>query len=161
MLYLSLYDSFGRQGTCHIYYFRISIKVPKHFFSPIRAAIICYLDTLLCCPPLLLGSRQATRLMFYSRSLGVEILQGSKFTKTDISNGGVVYSSNGDADALSDSIVIDVSDGMHHIPAHIRVIIMPVDSPFPTYGKAVTRPFFAAICLYNTWGSCAQRNYFC
>lgn len=65
--------------------------------------------------------------------LGVEVLQGSKFTKTDISNGGVVYSSEG-GDSEVDTIVIDVSDGVHHIPAHLGVSILSVDSGFPTYG---------------------------
>ena len=66
---------------------------------------------------------------------GVEVSRGSKFSKTDISNGGVIYSSDGDIESLSDSVVIDVSDGVHHIPAHLRVVITPVDSGFPTYGK--------------------------
>lgn len=65
---------------------------------------------------------------------GVEALQGSKFTKTDISNGGVVYSSEG-GDSQTDTIVIDVSDGIHHIPAHLRVSILAVDSGFPSYGE--------------------------
>ena len=66
---------------------------------------------------------------------GAEVSRGSKFSKTDISNGGVIYSSEGDIESLSDSVVIDVSDGVHHIPAHLRVVISPVDSGFPTYGK--------------------------
>ena len=66
---------------------------------------------------------------------GAEVSRGSKFSKTDISNGGVIYSSDGDIESLSDSVVIDVSDGVHHIPAHLRVVITPVDSGFPTYGK--------------------------
>lgn len=66
---------------------------------------------------------------------GVEASRGSMFTKTDISNGGVIYSSEGDVESLSDTVVIDVSDGVHHIPAHLRVVITPVDSGFPTYGK--------------------------
>lgn len=59
--------------------------------------------------------------------------QGSKFSNLDISTGGVVYSSDGNG-ASADTVVIDVSDGMHHIAAHLRIRILPVDTGFPTYG---------------------------
>jgi len=66
--------------------------------------------------------------------IGVDVKEGSKFSKTDIFNGGVVYTSS-TSGATTDSILIDVSDGMHHIPVHVRVRIVPVDDGFPTYGK--------------------------
>jgi len=55
------------------------------------------------------------------------------FSRADISNGRVIYTST--SSASSDDIIIKVSDRSHDILGHIRILVTPVDSGNPTYGK--------------------------
>ena len=57
---------------------------------------------------------------------------GDVFTKEDIMSGRLSYLNEGDdADGGLDNFIIDVSDGIHHVPIKLNVDITHVDDEAP------------------------------
>ncbi|KAM6946095.1 FRAS1-related extracellular matrix protein 2b [Aplochiton taeniatus] len=60
-----------------------------------------------------------------------DLTKGGSFNLEDIANGRLSYIHNGD-EATSDSIQIDVSDGVHIVPITLRITVKPIDDETPT-----------------------------
>ncbi|KAM8843174.1 FRAS1-related extracellular matrix protein 3 [Synchiropus picturatus] len=63
--------------------------------------------------------------------LGIDMSNGETFVLEDLASGHVSYIHNG-KESQSDVIRIDVSDGFHEVPIHIKIAIDPVDDETPT-----------------------------
>ncbi|XP_076467569.1 extracellular matrix protein 3-like [Babylonia areolata] len=66
-------------------------------------------------------------LLFDDTPLGI----GDIFTADDLNSGRLSYNNNGDEDG-SDNFMIDVTDGVHHVPIKLNVDITSVDDETPT-----------------------------
>ncbi|KAM4566397.1 FRAS1-related extracellular matrix protein 2b [Odontesthes bonariensis] len=60
-----------------------------------------------------------------------DMTKGYIFSLEDIENGLISYIHNGD-ESTSDSIQIDVSDGVHIVPITIKITVKPIDDETPT-----------------------------
>ncbi|XP_051934281.1 FRAS1-related extracellular matrix protein 2b [Hippocampus zosterae] len=65
------------------------------------------------------------------RFLLADMMRGDAFNLEDIDNGRVSYVHNGD-ESTSDSVQIDVSDGVHVVPINVKINVKPIDDETPS-----------------------------
>lgn len=58
------------------------------------------------------------------------MVQGESFLLDNIASGHISYQHSGD-ESTNDSYLLEVSDGIHHVPITVRIIVQPVDDERP------------------------------
>uniref|UniRef100_A0A3B4BHL2 FRAS1-related extracellular matrix protein N-terminal domain-containing protein n=1 Tax=Periophthalmus magnuspinnatus TaxID=409849 RepID=A0A3B4BHL2_9GOBI len=61
----------------------------------------------------------------------MDMTKGDTFILDDIETGKISYTHNGD-ESTADSIILDVSDGVHVVPITIKIYAKPIDDEVPT-----------------------------
>ena len=66
-------------------------------------------------------------ILWYS---GREMTIGQDFTQRDIASGRITYENTGE-EMERDSIKLDVTDGIHHVPTTFKITVEPIDDELP------------------------------